>query len=570
MSLTTSPSLKHPTGLSAIPFDILVQICAHLSGADIVNLLSTCRSLRAHVREESIWAELCSRYEITDLSAFHLHGERRTFYTVYTELLHSYGPLLGLWASDNPFQGSILQFRIVTESREVGWEGIVGEILKFRLPSDDAMVPILPDYWECIRIELLPPPVDRAASRLGSGPSDSTAIRGTTNHDPNDQSSERQVASLFPTTTFTQISHYKLWDEDDDEPHKFDLIHHTTHENPIHLITSHNQGYYVWTDYPSESEDNPDIPLTHPSFPPLDISDRLYDASRIPIFKQRVADALDHTPSTSHASQMSPGSPVLYLAPFVGDDPRPSCHFITVLSPPTGYANAFAETLAPRDTAAVADTRETVGYVQVGVDSLPEYTNHPHYTGYFFPLRHPKGLRTPIEDTDPASGGHDWSLQDLEGVWLGAYLYHGTEVLYIKWDEEKDEIEAWKLTGNSCVPRGVMSWRFHGTELPVDSSRNELLSEMKINVNDAARTARLRIYQGTGILAEDGYVLTAGDTADLVVAISDPDEIRIQWEWRDGTHDISWYRRYPNRDISSETIPRPGVRRPQDDFADVV
>ncbi|KAH8099624.1 hypothetical protein BXZ70DRAFT_894664, partial [Cristinia sonorae] len=135
-----------------LPFELLLQIFTYLPGHDIISLLSTCHSYYIFSRDETIWLELCTRYGVRDLAAAGFHNHTSHF-TVYTELLHTYGPLLGLWASDRAFNGGIMEFRVVRESREVGWEGIVGEVWSYSTPSEV----ISADYTENVRIQILPP-----------------------------------------------------------------------------------------------------------------------------------------------------------------------------------------------------------------------------------------------------------------------------------------------------------------------------------------------------------------------------------------------------------------------------
>ncbi|KAH8099607.1 hypothetical protein BXZ70DRAFT_894630 [Cristinia sonorae] len=119
---------ESPTTITSLPFEVLLQIFTMLTPYEILNILSTSHYYRGFFLHESIWRELCSRHGVLDLASFSLHN--RTFYTVYTELLHTYGHLLGLWANDSPFRGRILEFRLVN-ANEAGWEGIVGEVWKF-------------------------------------------------------------------------------------------------------------------------------------------------------------------------------------------------------------------------------------------------------------------------------------------------------------------------------------------------------------------------------------------------------------------------------------------------------
>lgn len=159
-----------PNGLSSVPVELLLQIFKYSSGNDTVNFLSTCKSYRPLVKNESIWFEFCCRYGVRDLpsSGFHNHT---SFYTVYSELLHTYGPLLGLWASDAPFQGHVIEFRLVLDSKNVGWEGIICEAWDFSRGVDFLLgitnalnSPSNPHYREVLRIELLPPSTSQGST----------------------------------------------------------------------------------------------------------------------------------------------------------------------------------------------------------------------------------------------------------------------------------------------------------------------------------------------------------------------------------------------------------------------
>ncbi|KAH8091031.1 hypothetical protein BXZ70DRAFT_954017 [Cristinia sonorae] len=99
-------------------------------------------------RFSAIPAELL--YHILESSR--LHDPSRTFFTVNTELL------IGLWASDNPFNGNILEFRIVTESRAVWRWSDASVDLGDEAIASSITLPTTPDYYSCLRIELLASP----------------------------------------------------------------------------------------------------------------------------------------------------------------------------------------------------------------------------------------------------------------------------------------------------------------------------------------------------------------------------------------------------------------------------
>lgn len=132
--------------LSDLPYDLIRLLCKALSGSDVVNLLMTCKSLYAHMSDDSIWRELCTRYGVDNPDE--LGGG--AFFHIYSGILHTYGPLLGLWASDRPFMGGIIEFRIDGEKR-----GIIGEIWDFEGVRDHGLTPPMPpDYRTFVMINL--------------------------------------------------------------------------------------------------------------------------------------------------------------------------------------------------------------------------------------------------------------------------------------------------------------------------------------------------------------------------------------------------------------------------------
>ncbi|KAH9928076.1 uncharacterized protein B0H18DRAFT_1084567 [Fomitopsis serialis] len=116
-----------PAVIHQLPYDILLHISSLLPATDIAHLLSTCQALRPLSYDEYIWKKLSNRVGVHDLTGF----GGRSFRDVYIGLLHTYSPLLGLWAGDHPFTGQILEFRL-----DLGGQGrspgIVGEVWIFR------------------------------------------------------------------------------------------------------------------------------------------------------------------------------------------------------------------------------------------------------------------------------------------------------------------------------------------------------------------------------------------------------------------------------------------------------
>ena len=144
-SFAVAPAMDTSCKVCDLPYDVLFELFQHLSAVDVTALLSTCRNARKHIQDSSIWQRLCSRYGLRSVASF----GGLSFYTVYTQLLHPYGPLLGLWASDYPYRGNIIEFRLIPgDEYEQG--GIIGEVWRFH--QDVAPYPIHPDYVRALKI----------------------------------------------------------------------------------------------------------------------------------------------------------------------------------------------------------------------------------------------------------------------------------------------------------------------------------------------------------------------------------------------------------------------------------
>ncbi|KAL1937613.1 hypothetical protein VTO73DRAFT_12999 [Trametes versicolor] len=110
-----------------LPYDVLVDMFSFLHSPDLVNLLCSCRTLYALVGDESTWRSLSSTYGLRNID----HFGGRSWYTVYTRLLHTYGPMLGLWAGDHPYTGSVIEVGLQAgDANRQG--GIIVELWRFR------------------------------------------------------------------------------------------------------------------------------------------------------------------------------------------------------------------------------------------------------------------------------------------------------------------------------------------------------------------------------------------------------------------------------------------------------
>lgn len=138
--------------ISDLPYDVLFELFNYLSATDVSFLLSTCKMMHRHMQDLSIWQRLAARYGLRDLTRF----RGLSAYTVYTQLLHPYGPLLGLWASDYPYKGNIIEFRLLAAD-DAKFAGIIGEVWKFPEVKVPDGLPSLPEYAHILTISLDPP-----------------------------------------------------------------------------------------------------------------------------------------------------------------------------------------------------------------------------------------------------------------------------------------------------------------------------------------------------------------------------------------------------------------------------
>lgn len=153
--ISSSLPNKRPqyASISTLSYDAIFEMCQFMDANDIICLLSTCRALRAHYFEDSLWSQLCKRFGVLNTTSF----GGRSFRVIYTALLHVYGPLIGLWAGNHPFTGNILEFTLEHGS-EMRRGGILGQMWLFRpVQPEDAdyealQMPEQPTYRRVIKI----------------------------------------------------------------------------------------------------------------------------------------------------------------------------------------------------------------------------------------------------------------------------------------------------------------------------------------------------------------------------------------------------------------------------------
>ncbi|TCD66799.1 F-box protein 31 [Steccherinum ochraceum] len=504
--------------VASLPFELLLHTVTFLSGLDTIHLLSTCRFYRRFVSDESIWRELCSRYGVRDLSAFRRHSGH-SFYSVYTKLLHTYGPLLGIWASDNPYLGNVLEFRIVTESEEVGWEGIVGEVWKFQTSLLEVLrVPQLPDYHEFMRIELPPPSLSvDGMSPAGRNPGPSARPAWTSLYVDSDDG-QSSTGTSTPSAT------------------------------AIRLNAPHEQAFYVCNAAPDRVK-----PTLHPPFPPLPVRHLWYDPARLPRLPEHTEQVVDYSVHLGSVPWDEADPFQILFATTAPPTYEPLPRSISLL-PPHRDARHLENLIAPRRGSTVVDLRQ-----------------HIHFFPSHFPIDrrvprdHYYSLPSPQLPSIISPSPKDWTPRILCGLWLGAYSTDGTEVLYLKWNALFGELQAWKITGNYCVPRGAISWSF-STTMSMDPDKNvDVLLEMAVEV-DSTVLSEVKMFKGTGKIADEGFIDDTEGELQLDIAVLNPNDIRIRWTYEDESRGTLAYRRYPGRDVASEVVPQVitrGVRRPR-------
>ncbi|KAI1791728.1 hypothetical protein LXA43DRAFT_888696 [Ganoderma leucocontextum] len=117
----------------------------------------------------------------------------------------------------------------------------------------------------------------------------------------------------------------------------------------------------------------------------------------------------------------------------------------------------------------------------------------PSLTRYY-PLRH-----RVLPGADPTSP--TWHPSSLVGLWLGSHGPHGTECLYLDWNNSSSTVHGWKITGDTNVPRGALSWSANTSD-PCPSSR---LPEW-VNDHELGDLTKCRFFGGTGVVSARGFL----------------------------------------------------------------
>ncbi|KAJ8501690.1 hypothetical protein ONZ51_g464 [Trametes cubensis] len=148
-----------------MPYDVLRHLFDLLPSPDLVHVLCSCRTLYNLANDQSIWRSMAARYGLHDISYF----GGRSWFVVYTGLLHTYGPMLGLWAGDHPYTGNIIEIRLhAGNSKRQG--GIVVDAWRFRFLQPEELdtpeMPEPPTYKRLARIEFAQTPSPQGPAKM--------------------------------------------------------------------------------------------------------------------------------------------------------------------------------------------------------------------------------------------------------------------------------------------------------------------------------------------------------------------------------------------------------------------
>ncbi|PSR75343.1 hypothetical protein PHLCEN_2v9206 [Hermanssonia centrifuga] len=376
----------------------------------------------ASSRDEAIWQELCRRYGDNEPADF---GDT-SYHRIYTLLLHPYGSLLGLWASDHPFKGGVIEFRVDPE-----YKGIVGEVWRFwprhLLDNDDEeQPPKLPEYFAFASITL-PKMEDR---------------------------SQRAVLSWHVTGT--------------EQGEYFGPDTASIHVPTLHVLSETCQSAFLAY---STGSTNPEPVRSspHPDFPSPD-ADAWYDYTRELPHLKRVP-----SPISLGGKDFIKAAPRAFIYSDATSVVKPAALTIRPSYRSGGHPLACHEAPVP-----LPDVRN-------------QHSSDP--LGWFHRRYYP--LRSLIQVGQEPSDD-DWHPRSLEGLWLGSYGPHGTEILFLEYDEVMREVRAWKITGDMNVPRGAQTWNIRLSDA--------VTADSLAPTHPFKDIQRSRMFQGTGTICSRGFM----------------------------------------------------------------
>lgn len=453
-------------GAEDLPNELVCTICSYLPAVDVVHFLSTCKTLHAFMAEETIWRNLCAAYGVHDPTE--LNG--RTFFDVYSGLLHVYGPLLGLWASDAPYLGCILEFRL-----DAGVKGILGERWCTGTRSPFQAPPVLPTYHGLLSISL---PSARLNAQLRASRQDEVDIQWSSEETDHETGVAETVLRPLIESDGTPTLTLKVLSPTDASSY---VLSNTSHSV---LPDFPSDSFAAWYD---PSRELPRLPL-EPS--PAVYAGSLDEA--VGFFKDPDWDDEIGGPNptasamiTAKGRHIKPAALHIHHRSLVGVEGRDS----RFPGPFLGSAwLAF-------------------------VSNLNVHKPSP-FNARLYPLRSEYRV-----GQDPAD--QHWDPASLEGLWLGSYGIHGTEVLWFSYDAGESVITALKLTGDYNVPRGAASFAIDLKE-KIDMTQ-------QVQPDGYIGIPLHRVYRSQGIVSAFGFALVT--SYHIPFARADPSIVTKTERW---------------------------------------
>ncbi|KAI0675412.1 hypothetical protein C8Q78DRAFT_1114255 [Trametes maxima] len=439
-----------------LPFDIIHTLLDYTSIFDLVNLCSTCRALRVHLKNESLWRRVCLSYGLKDLAYF----PGQSAYSIYTQLLHPYGPLIGLWANDSPFYGKVMEFRLFPgDESEQG--GILGEVWVFSstAPPDS---PVPPSYTRAVKISF-----EDEVSPSSKSPETPDGIQPSAVH-------------VLCCPTRATIGGPAI---PSPPPHRCSLVR----------LSATSLGKFL--QFYRKKVILPDFPAhISPWY------DRTRGCPRI----MEIPEIKRHSGEEEIKLYPAARLPAVFVAP----------------------------------TAVVKPAAMSI-HCPLPASECPSHSLHT--TTLPFPnldLRPPRYY--PLKDSilhGVEPDAYDWAADCLDGLWYGSYGPNGTECIYLAHDDERDTVEATKITGDVHVPRGCVSWM---VRLAPANQRQTLQGYWASLRPESGVPHQLLI--GHGTIAGRGFTDMA--IVELMAGVMSADQIDIFWA---ELHEFRTYKRYKGR-----------------------
>ncbi|KAL4248845.1 hypothetical protein ABKN59_003958 [Abortiporus biennis] len=473
-------STKTADLLSGLPYEILLHIF-RFSGDEraITSVILSSRALYSTFNEdEHLYYTLCARHLSRSILTARSHfSPCRTFKSLYTELLYPYGPLLGLWASDLPFLGNILEFRIV-KYQEVGWEGIVGEVWVFPEKRPDL----------CLRpygyVD-----VDYATRKQNWERGLPCQIRYRT-------SVKIQLVPLSSTTSHRIANISFSWLADGQDRENTETENHLS----LRILPPTFQSLYV-NDKPSGPKCSSNLWDTfstlHPEFPLIGHEySPWFDSSRpMPRIKGVDLPLYDNSSSARTKHQAT-----IFGAPSKSNTLKPSALAVY----PSNDHSSCLDTLhnlplnrllglqhlddCRRFERHIARTSDRRTRAQTRLDSPP---------ARYYPLRSPRYADI---DLSQENTGSRWKPQAIVGLWIGQRHICGEFLVsYLIYTPEHKEIRAFVVSGIRDIPRGVIEWKFKVD----DDERVGIMSEetrgILEKIGELSMENIVGVYEGSGV-----------------------------------------------------------------------